>query len=315
MQILSTIGNLTAGAVSLGITHLVSTGVLDGESYWRWMFLVGAVPALLVVFTMKFLREPEPWLRLKEEGKLPKGAIVAPYLGLLEQKRWRKNLVVGALIASTGVVGLWAIGEYFVDLQSIVFRQYYERQQLPADQIQVSVDNARTIAYVLQQLGAGVGMWIFTRLAISLGRKPAFAIGFLAALVITVFAYWRMNSPWDAYWMMPLVGAAQLSVFAGYAIYLPELFPSRLRSTGTSFCYNLGRFAAAGGSFFSAVLAIDGVWQLRLAAQGTLRRDGHVLDLPRRPGDAAVCTRDEGPAAAGIVGGQPLRMERKHERC
>ncbi len=55
--------------------------------------------------------------------------------------------------------------------------------------------------------------------------------------------------------MMPLMGAAQLSVFAGFAIYLPELFPSRLRSTGTSFCYNLGRFAAAGGSFFSATLA------------------------------------------------------------
>jgi hypothetical protein len=64
-----------------------------------------------------------------------------------------------------------------------------------------------------------------------------------------------MDSPQDAYWMMPLMGAAQLGVFAGFAIYLPELFPSRLRSTGTSFCYNLGRFAAAGGSFFSAALS------------------------------------------------------------
>jgi len=44
-------------------------------------------------------------------------------------------------------------------------------------------------------------------------------------------------------------------VFAGFSIYLPELFPGSLRSTGTSFCYNLGRFAAAGGSFFSAVLS------------------------------------------------------------
>ena len=57
--------------------------------------------------------------------------------------------------------------------------------------------------------------------------------------------------------MMPLMGAAQLSVFAGFAIYLPELFPSRLRSTGTSFCYNLGRFAAAAGSFFSSVLSVE----------------------------------------------------------
>jgi hypothetical protein len=63
-----------------------------------------------------------------------------------------------------------------------------------------------------------------------------------------------MTTPFDAYWMMPLMGAAQLGPFAGFAIYLPELFPVSLRSTGTSFCYNFGRFAAAGGSFFSAYL-------------------------------------------------------------
>src|ERR1700712_3168002 len=56
--------------------------------------------------------------------------------------------------------------------------------------------------------------------------------------------------------MMPLMGAAELGPFAGFAIYLPELFPGSLRGTGTSFCYNLGRFAAAGGSFLSARLTI-----------------------------------------------------------
>jgi hypothetical protein len=38
-------------------------------------------------------------------------------------------------------------------------------------------------------------------------------------------------------------------LFAGFAIYLPELFPTSLRSTGTSFCYNVGRFVAASGPF------------------------------------------------------------------
>ena len=95
-------------------------------------------------------------------------------------------------------------------------------------------------------------MWIFTRFAQAAGRRPAFFFGFLTAMLVTAFVYWKMESPADAYWMMPLMGAAQLGVFAGFAIYLPELFPSRLRSTGTSFCYNLGRFAAAAGSFSSA---------------------------------------------------------------
>jgi hypothetical protein len=82
-----------------------------------------------------------------------------------------------------------------------------------------------------------------------------FALGFSAALASTLLVYAMMQSPQDAYWMMPLMGGAQLATFAGFAIYLPELFPSRLRSTGTSFCYNFGRFAAAAGSLFSAKLA------------------------------------------------------------
>jgi MFS family permease len=52
------------------------------------------------------------------------------------------------------------------------------------------------------------------------------------------------------------MGFFQLALFAGFAIYLPELFPLRLRSTGTSFCYNVGRFAAASGPFTLGVLQL-----------------------------------------------------------
>ena len=56
-----------------------------------------------------------------------------------------------------------------------------------------------------------------------------------------------LNGLIDLFWMVPLMGFCQLSLFGGYAIYFPELFPTRLCSTGTSFCYNVGRFAAASG--------------------------------------------------------------------
>jgi hypothetical protein len=162
-------------------------------------------------------------------------------------------LIVGALIASTGVVGLWAIGEYAVDLQRNIFTTYFKAHGTA--NVRASVEHATNIAFVLNMLGAGAGMWIFTKIAAATGRRFAFLCGFTAALVVTAFVYWKMSSPADAYWMMPLMGAAQLSVFAGFSIYLPELFGSSVRSTGTSFCYNLGRFAAAGGSFFSFVLS------------------------------------------------------------
>ncbi len=67
------------------------------------------------------------------------------------------------------------------------------------------------------------------------------------AMFATAFTFWNLKDFSDIFWMIPLMGFCQLSLFGGYAIYLPELFPTRLRSTGTSFCYNVGRFVAALG--------------------------------------------------------------------
>lgn len=262
LQVLSTVGNISAGLIKMLIDNFEAGGTLTKGQGWRWMFLVGALPALLVIFIQKFLREPEPWLKLKREGRLPTGGLFAPYAGLLREARWRKNLFVGAVIASTGVVALWAIGEYGVDLQRNVFKTWYLNNGVAEAQVGAMVNSAITNSYLLSMVGAAVGLSIFTWLCGRVGRRSAFGIGFSLAAVVTVLVYWKMNSPLDGIWMLPLMTSCQLAVFAGFAIYLPELFPSRLRSTGTSFCYNLGRFAAAAGSFFSATLATKVYGQL-----------------------------------------------------
>ncbi len=257
LQVLSTIGNVSAGFAKMAIDSLENSGTIVTGSGWRWMFLIGALPACMIIFTRKRLKEPESWLALQAAGKLPKGGIFEPYARLIGSVRWRKNLIVGALIASTGVVGLWAIGEYAVDLQKSVFAAHFTKAGFEGKALAAQVNNSITISYLLNMCGAAAGMWLFTRIAHATGRRLAFLLGFIAAMVTTFFVYWKMDSPADAYWMMPLMGAAQLGVFAGFAIYLPELFPSSVRSTGVSFCYNLGRFAAAGGSFFSSILTKD----------------------------------------------------------
>jgi len=255
LQVLSTVGNICAGLIKMFIDNLEVVGTISKGTGWKWLFLVGALPAFLVILIQKYLKEPEPWLKLKREGRLPAGGILAPYAGLMKEARWRKNLFVGAVIASTGVVALWAIGEYGVDMQRQVFKTWYLANGVPQDQVMGKVNMSVTYSYLLSMVGAAIGMWAFTKVAANMGRRVAFAIGFTLAMVVTVLVYWKMDSPRDGLWMLPLMTSCQLAVFAGFAIYLPELFPSRLRSTGTSFCYNLGRFAAAAGSFFSATLA------------------------------------------------------------
>jgi hypothetical protein len=65
----------------------------------------------------------------------------------------------------------------------------------------------------------------------------------------TAFTFWTLDQFWQIFVLLPLMGFCQLTLFGGYAIYFPELFPTRLRSTGTSFCYNVGRLIAAVGPY------------------------------------------------------------------
>src|SRR5262249_40254822 len=100
---------------------------------------------------------------------------------------------------------------------------------------------------VTLNIGAFFGIYAFSYATHYIGRRPAFAIGFVLALLSTAFVFWRLQDIGDIFWMIPIMGFCQLSLFGGYAIYFPELFPTRLRSTGTSFCYNVARFVAAAG--------------------------------------------------------------------
>jgi len=94
-------------------------------------------------------------------------------------------------------------------------------------------------------------MLTFTLIATYVGRRLAFLLAFILCLATTIFVFNNLRVGTDAYWMLPIMGFAQLSVFGGYSIYFPELFPTRLRGTGVGFCYNTVRYLAA---FFPPML-------------------------------------------------------------
>jgi MFS family permease len=100
---------------------------------------------------------------------------------------------------------------------------------------------------MMLNLGGFFGMLAFSKIAQELGRRQAMALSFIASAASIAAVFWFLKSPSQIFWLIPIQGFFQLSVFACYAIYLPELFPTRLRSTGTSFCYNVGRYVAAIG--------------------------------------------------------------------
>lgn len=111
--------------------------------------------------------------------------------------------------------------------------------------IQSRIDKIRSDGFVWQQIGAFLGMLAFTFAASYFSRRTAFLGAFLMCLVTVAFVFLSLDGPEDVNWMLALMGFATLSVFAGYSIYFPELFPTRLRGTGVGFCYNTVRYLAA----------------------------------------------------------------------
>jgi MFS family permease len=111
--------------------------------------------------------------------------------------------------------------------------------------LQKMIDQTRSRGTLLQDVGALLGMFGFTFIAGYFNRRTAFLSAFSLCLVSVAYVFYGLQTETDVYWMLPIMGFATLSVFAGYSIYFPELFPTRLRGTGVGFCYNTVRYLAA----------------------------------------------------------------------
>jgi MFS family permease len=168
--------------------------------------------------------------------------------------RYRSRAVVGLLLALAGVIGVWGIAFFSFELVRLVLTQKFQAEGLSGVQLAGKLTYWTGITSMIQNIGAFFGVYSFGLLAQRVGRKPAFAVSFVLAMTSVASTFWFLRDFGDL-WLVPLMGFGTLSVFGGYAIYFPELFPTRLRSTGTSFCYNVGRYVAASGPLTLAYLA------------------------------------------------------------
>jgi MFS family permease len=235
LQALSASGNIIGSLLSTQIQP-GQHDYLWGLSGWRIIFFVGILPAILIVPMILVLREPERWREAKRKA-LESGdqSHVGSIPDMCRHPIWRRNLLVGVCLGLAGMAGLWGIGFFSPELVSTALKG--ESQQV--------IDTVRGYGTAFQDVGSFLGMVTFTFVAAFVGRRLAFMGAYILCLLATVFVFSSLRSGTDAYWMLPLMGFAQLSVFAGYSIYFPELFPTRLRGTGVGFCYNTVRYLAA----------------------------------------------------------------------
>jgi MFS family permease len=204
------------------------------EKDWRTAFLVGVVPALLVLWVRSGVEEPQRWLQAGEQHKRM-GSIAE----LLGDWRWARSALLGMLLATVGLGMFWAVTVAGQDLT----RHLLVSHGMDAAEAE---QHAKFAYGFVQAAGAGLGLLCFGPMAARWGRKPAFAIMHIGAMLIVPATCYLPQTYHQLLAILPLYGFFTLGIHAGYAVYFPELFPAHLRATGAGWCFNGGRLLAAG---------------------------------------------------------------------
>jgi MFS family permease len=248
---------LLAGAIGaasnmgFGLLGALGTAFQVTRDSWRWVMLAGAAPALLTLFIARYVPESQRWRESAKPGAAsPFREVFAPPL--------LRRTMLAILFASIALVGTWG-----------------SVQWLPAwaDQLtRGQVHNAKGLTQMLIALGAIVGCFIGPWIGGRMGRRPAYFILCLASLVFCACLFRGVHEYGPAFLAMCLLVGGGTAAFYGWLpLYLPELFPTRVRATGQGLCYNSGRLLAAAG-------AIE-MGRLLQAYQGSYARAGATLTL------------------------------------
>jgi hypothetical protein len=201
------------------------------------------------------MEEPEAWSTKRTAGVVTVGGSLAE---LLAHPTWRLRAVVGLLFAATGLGTFWGVTIAGQDLT----RELLVANGVPLSQAR---EDAKFAYGIVQATGGGIGLLAFGPLAVRWGRRRAFIAMQLAALAVVLFTCYVPATYEQMLLVLPLYGFFTLGIHAGFAIYFPELFPTRLRATGAGFCFNGGRLVAASVLVFSGWLkTVEGI-DLRLA--------------------------------------------------
>jgi MFS family permease len=221
------VGSVQSGwAVGWGLAVLAQAILftyLPAETAWRWMFVIGALPALLVFYLRRYVTEPEisATTRAKHIAEGNRPAIWEIFSGPI-----LKTTILASLMA-TGCQG----GYYAVT--------FWVPRFLTAERKLSIVNSTGYLAALI--IGSFIGYLVGAWLADRIGRRNLFLIFSLGAIAV-VLVYTQVQLTNEVLWVLGFpLGFFASGYFSGVGAFLTELYPTRLRGSGQGFCYNFGR--------------------------------------------------------------------------
>ncbi len=243
-SVLGTYLAVAAGTFIVANPRLTTMLSLFGRDFalsgWRAGFLLGIVPALLIIWIRLSVREPERWLKARSAAGESKASV-----GQLFEGNLLRRTLVGVGLAAVGLATFWGTHIYGKD----VFQQAY--QQSTGESDPQALKRMEMLGMFLVTTGGGLGLIAFGPICQRLGRRGAFLFYHVGGLAASLALFKGVSGMTAIAVLLPIFGFLTLGMHAGYAVYFPELFPTRLRSTGGGFCFNVGRILAAPILFLS----------------------------------------------------------------
>jgi MFS family permease len=235
----------TSAPMGLFLANFVSyqmVGVLFKDQptmAWRYLFAFGLLPAFVAFIVRTFIKEPEKWENEKERSAPPR-------LREIFQGVYRARTLSGFLMALIALLSWWTVNTCITPLIAHIAPE------------KTMVEAWKMTALNWFNIGGLIGTLLTIPAAKFLGRRVMFGLYFLFG-ALAIFYNFHASTP-DASRLFGyfFIGLTIFGVFGSFTYYLPELFPTRLRGTGSSFCYNVGRIITAAGPFAVGVIAKQG---------------------------------------------------------
>jgi MFS family permease len=206
-----------------------------GANYgWRWMFVLGGAPALLVGWIQSGVREPKTWQDKTKQQKRP-GMMEA--FGALFSPEYKRRTIINSLLFTVSIVGLWA-GSIYVPTAV---------NQIARAQGYAAADATRMASYGSMMLSVGtiIGCLMAPWLAERLGRRKAMAFYFAAlgvAVAISFGYVFYLPSPLTTFFVLIFFLGIGGANFALYTLWLPEQYSTNCRASAIAFVSSVGRF-------------------------------------------------------------------------
>jgi Arabinose efflux permease len=217
----------SAYAVGGMIASLIAGPIIAAYG-WRVLFFIGILPALLIFYIRRHVKESEIWKSNIEEAKVNKeqSSIFGIFKGNL-----LKTTIIGTFFTCLVMAGSYPFGVWLPT--------YLE---LPIEQGGLGMPVADSSWFVFPlYVGDLVGYLLFGFISDKVGRRKTFA-GYLFLACIMVFVAMNVGQSLAIFMLVVfLVGFTGDGCYAGFGAVLSELFPTKLRASGEGFCYNFGR--------------------------------------------------------------------------